>query len=129
MSMKANLERDANGNIIVQMKGDLNYENSRPFEVELREIIEENPTAEVTLNMQNIDFVGSSGIGQFVKTLRIVNEERTKVRLSNVRSEFLKVFKLYELSDHDMEKIIEDFENDDTETLAMSFGRKLTFRN
>lgn len=129
MSMKANLERDANGNIIVQMRGDLGYENARPFETELREILDENPTAEITLNMQNIDFVGSSGIGQFVRTLRKVNEDRTKVKLSNVRGEFLKVFKLYELTDNDMAAIIDDFDNDDTEHLSFSYGRKLTYRN
>lgn len=129
MSMKANLERDAIGNIIVQMNGDLNYENARPFEKELREILEENPTADITLNMQNIDFVGSSGIGQFVNTLKRVNEEKTKVRLSNVRAEFLKVFKLYDLSDADLSVIIDDFENDDTEGLSFRYGRKLTFQN
>lgn len=129
MSMKAQIERDANGNIIVQMKGDLDYENSAPFRNELLEIISENPTVDITLNMQNVDFVGSSGIGHFVSTLTTINRDQTKIRLSNVRSEFLKVFKLYNLTDDDMKIIIDDFDNEDTQDLAYRYGRKLTFSN
>ncbi len=129
MSMQALIERDANGNIIVRMKGDLNYENSALFKNELQEILTENPTVGITLNMQNIDFVGSSGIGQFVDTIKKVNKDRTKVRLANVRAEFLKVFKLYKLTDDDLRLIVEDFDTDETEFLSQRYGRKLTFQN
>ena len=129
MSMKAHIDRDSSGNIIIQMKGDFTYENSAPLRVELSEVINENPTSDITLNMQNIDFVGSSGIGHFVETLRICNVKRPIVRLSNVRTEFIKVFKLYDLTELDLKLIIEDFDNDETEGLAMNFGRRHTFSN
>lgn len=129
MSIKAHIDRDANGNIIVQMKGDLNYENSSKLRSELKEIVDANPTSDVTLNMQSIDFVGSSGIGQFVQTITAINNKKTRVRLSNVRSEFIKVFKLYKLTEEDLAFIIEDFDNDETADLAQRFGKKFTFQN
>ena len=79
--------------------------------------------------MQNVDFVGSSDIGQFVETLKIVNEKRTKVKLRNVRSEFIKSFQLYELTEDDLRAIIEDFDDDQTRDLSMSYGRSCTFHN
>lgn len=129
MSMKVQIERDACGNIIIQMLGDISYDNAAPLRQELQEILQQNPTVDVTINMQNVDFVGSSGIKQFVETLKIVNQKHTKVKLSNVRSEFIKVFKLYELTDEDLKTIIDDFENDETEDLSLRYGRPLTFHN
>ena len=76
--------------------------------------------------MQNVDFVGSSGIGQFVETLKIVNKNRTKVKLSNVRSEFLKSFQLYKLSEQDLKNMVNDFESDPVEGPAIRYGRPLS---
>jgi hypothetical protein len=36
----------------------------------------------------------SSGIGFFVETIQILNENKSRVKLANVKTEFLKVFKL-----------------------------------
>ena len=127
--MKAWMERDACGNIIIQMRGDISYENAAPLRRELQNILCQNPTADITLNMQNVDFVGSSGIGQFVETIRILNKKSLKVRLRNVRSEFIKAFQLYKLTEHDLEVIIDDFENDETQELGLRYGRSQTFSN
>ena len=127
--MKVEIDRDAFGNIIVRMKGDMSYENAAPLRNEIQSLLSKNPSASVTINMQNVDFVGASGIGQFVKTLKTVNRDQTKVRLSNVRSEFIKVFRIYDLTEQDMKKIIEDFDSDENESLGFRFGRRLPFNN
>ena len=129
MSMKVQIERDANGNIIIQMRGDISYENTAPLREKLQNILYQNPTADITLNMQNVDFVGSSGIGQFVETLKSINQQHTKVRLSNVRSEFIKAFQLYQLTEQDLRAIIDDFDNDQTEGMGVNYGRLRTFQN
>ena len=117
--MKMQIERDVCGNIILQMKGDISYDTATPLRHKLQNILIKNPTADVTINMQNVDFVGSSGIGQFVETLRIVNEGHPKVKLSNVRSEFIKVFQLYNLNEKNLEAIIDDFEKDEVHTPSL----------
>ena len=124
--MKVQVERDAHGNIIIQMKGGISYENTSPLREEIQGILSKNPTAAVTINMQNVDFVGSSGIGQFVETLKMVNEDHTKVRLSNVSPEFIKVFKLYQLSGVDLDQIMDDFENDELDG-PNHYGRRFNF--
>ncbi len=128
MTMKARVRTDAHGNITVHMEGDLNYDNSSPLKSELESLTKENPTSNITLDMNGLDFVGSSGIGLFVDTIKAINEDKDRIKISNVKIEFLKVFKLYDL---DLMSVIEDqFDSDDTENLSQTFtGRKRTFEN
>ncbi|CBW26709.1 putative anit sigma factor antagonist [Halobacteriovorax marinus SJ] len=128
MSLKAQVRTDSLGNITVHMEGGLDYDNSLPFRRELQSLIKDNPLSTVTLDMNGLDFVGSSGIGVFVETLKILNDKKSQIQLSNVKTEFLKVFKLFEYDA--MEAMIMDFENDDTEDLNTRYGnRRKTFQN
>src|SRR5665647_2819041 len=102
MSMKANVLRDANGNIIVHMQGDLSYDNGQPLRIELQSIANSNPHSKITLDLSAIDFVGSSGICHFVETVKYLKEtKKSNINLANVKPEFLKVFKLYSLNEAD----------------------------
>jgi len=128
MAMKAQIRTDSEGNITVHMNGGLDYENSLPLRIELQELSQKNPASTITLDMFALDFVGSSGIGIFVETLQILNKNKSQIKLSNVKTEFMKVFKLYNF---DAFKLIEaEFDNDDTENLNQKYGnRKNTFQN
>lgn len=131
MSIKANILRDAHGNIIVQMQGDLSYEHSIPLRKELDELIGENPQADVTIDLGGIDFVGSSGICHFVETIEHIKNNTSEGRnigISNLTSEFKKIFKLYTLD----EDLFDDFEmdSDETQTIGSQFAnRTRTFEN
>jgi anti-sigma B factor antagonist len=131
MSMKANVLRDANGNIIVHMQGDLNYDHCSPLRHELQQIAKNNPNTKITIDLGAIDFVGSSGICHFVETLKLIKENENKsLGLSNVKPEFLKMFKLYSLNEADYVAEMVNFDNDETESLNQRFGnRSNTFEN
>lgn len=128
MAMKAQIRTDSQGNITIHMNGGLDYENSLPLRQELQVLTEQNPASTITLDMHSLDFVGSSGIGIFVETLQILNKNKAQIKLSNVKNEFIKVFKLYNF---DAFKLIEaDFDSDETENLNQKYGnRKNTFQN
>jgi anti-sigma B factor antagonist len=131
MSMKANILRDANGNIIVHMQGDLNYDHSLPLRAELQNIANSNPNSKITIDLGAIDFVGSSGICQFVETVKYIKENRkATVNLSNVKPEFLKIFRLLSINEADYVAELMNFDTDETETLNTRFGnRAQTFEN
>jgi anti-sigma B factor antagonist len=128
MAMKAQIRTDSLGNITVHMNGGLDYENSLPLRLELQELTQKNPASTITIDMHSLDFVGSSGIGIFVETLQLLNKNKSQIKLSNVKTEFMKVFKLYNF---DAFKMIEaDFDSDETENLNQKYGnRKNTFQN
>ncbi len=131
MTMKANVLRDANGNIIVHMQGDLNYDHSAPLRAELQTIANQNPNSSITIDLGAIDFVGSSGICHFVETVKWLKENRkAQVNLSNVKPEFLRIFKLFSLNEADYVAELMNFDNDETDNLNRQFGnRSNTFEN
>lgn len=133
MSLKANILRDALGNITVHMEGDLNYDHSIPVREQLQSIVTENPKARVTIDMSGVDFVGSSGICHFVETIQSLNKNRNeyeRVKVSNINKEFKKVFKLYTMEEAEVFWEEFDLENDETGNLGQAFGaRKRTFEN
>ena len=128
MSMKAQVRTDASGNITIHMEGGLNYDSSAPLKNELEELCKTNPSSTITIDMHNLDFVGSSGIGIFVDTIKALNDKKDQIRLMNVKTEFLKVFKLY---DYDaMTALIMEFDNDETDDLSQRFAaRAKTYQN
>ena len=128
MTMKARVSTDALGNITVHMEGDLDFENNSPLQQELESLTKDNPSSTVTIDMHGLEFVGSSGIGMFVDTIRSINKRREQIKMRNVKTEFLRVFKLYDM---DFLEIIEDqFDNDETMNLSQRFaGKRRTFEN
>lgn len=132
MSMKANILRDALGNITVQMQGDLDYEYSIPFRNQLSDLAAQNPNAKITVDLGGVDFVGSSGICHFVETINILNQKNNiqQVGLSNVSGDFKKIFRLYSIEEAELIWDQFDLDNDETSHLSTSFGnRRRTFEN
>lgn len=126
MAMQAHIRTDSTGNIIVHMSGSLDYENSLPLRQELSDLTDKNPSCKITLDLNGLDFVGSSGIGIFVETLNILNKNREQIRLSNVKTEFLKVFKIYNFDA--LSLLEQEFDTDETENLHQKFSnRKRTY--
>ena len=130
MTMKANVLRDANGNIIVHMQGDLNYDHAAPLRQELTAIANQNPNSNMTIDLGAIDFVGSSGICHFVETVKWLKENRkANVNLSNVKPEFLRIFKLFSLNEADYVAELMNFDNDETDVNRLFGNRNNTFEN
>jgi len=128
--MKAKVLRDAQGNIVVHMQGDLNYEYSLPLRQELQNLAIKHPNANIKIDLAAIDFIGSSGICHFVETLKMIKETNNRVvSLGNVTEEFLRVFRLYGLDETQHIADALNFDNDDTQNLSQFQGRNRTFEN
>ena len=129
MSIRASITTDANGDIIVAMHGGLDYDISGPLRLDLMDLVRTNPLALITLDMQGVDFVGSSGISNFVDTIKELNQKKKRVMLQNVKDEFIRVFKLYTFDA--TEYMIEQFESEETSHLHLIQGgnRNRTFEN
>ena len=119
MSLTAQLRADSTGNLTVLLDGGLDFENIIPLRKELEEICADNAASVITIDMQSLDFVGSSGIGHFVETIKILHEKRKNVRLCNVRSEFIRVFKLYNFEQ--IEDVLVEFSDGNRHTLHDRF--------
>ncbi|RLA64160.1 MAG: hypothetical protein DRQ88_11485 [Epsilonproteobacteria bacterium] len=108
MPLEASVHTDAIGNLTVQMVGSLDYENNIPLKQQLESLVEKNPLSNITLDMHFLDFVGSSGIGHFVALVNNLNKEKIRIFLANVKPEFIKVFKLFNVDE--VEQVVRDLQ-------------------
>ena len=93
--MKANIKKE-NGCTVVELTGFIDYETLTPLTRQLQEIYKTNEASKVVINMRGLNFVGSSGISTFVKSLGVFNRLRMKPSYCGLKTEFQRMFKLFE---------------------------------
>jgi anti-anti-sigma factor len=100
--MKTEIRKNGD-TIIVSMTGVLDFETHVPLREDLSRIIRQtktDTTAKIIFNLENLEFVGSSGISSFVQTLKEFNSSTTsKPAYCNVKSEFKRVIKAFDEQD------------------------------
>jgi anti-anti-sigma factor len=98
--MKAQIKKIGD-TIFVAVDGKLDYETQEPFKENLKKIAtatntDSTPT-KVIFDMENLEFVGSSGITQFIQTLKEFGTNTDqKARILKASSEFKKVMRAYD---------------------------------
>jgi anti-anti-sigma factor len=94
------LKTKKNGNVItVYLYGRLDVHLSADIEREINRIIKEEPQAHLLLNLQDVEYMSSSGLRIFVSTMRILKENNRKLKLCNINSAVKKIFEVVELMD------------------------------
>jgi anti-sigma B factor antagonist len=94
------LKTKKDGNVIVvYLFGRLDVHLSADIEREINRIIKEEPAAHLLLNLQEVEYMSSSGLRIFVSTMRILKENNRKLKLCNINSAVKKIFEVVELMD------------------------------
>ena len=87
--------------LIVTVNGKIDYETQEPFKENLAKIAKQKKTdssgLKIIFDIENLEFVGSSGITQFIQTLKDFGEKtEQKTKILNASSEFKKVMKAFD---------------------------------
>ena len=111
--MKTKIKQQGNI-VVISMNGHLDFETSEPLKEDLTRIIDQSKTdsvpKKIIFNLENLEFVGSSGISSFVQTLKTFNQMAPiRPRYCNVRSEFQRIIKAY-----DNEEFFEFYDDEDS---------------
>jgi anti-anti-sigma factor len=85
---------------IVELSGYIDFEAMRPLAQSIEQIYKDDAGARVVINLRGLSFVGSSGISSFVKTLRVFNRLTMKPSYCGMKSEFQRMFRLFEDQDN-----------------------------
>lgn len=89
--------------IVVHMDGTLDFETHLPLRENLNKLVRQAKTdqaAKIIFNLENLEFVGSSGISSFVQTLKEFNASvPTRPAYCNVKNEFKRVIKAFDEAD------------------------------
>jgi len=98
--MKAKVSHHSTS-IVISIDGKVDYETQDGVCNFINTTIERNKrdqtAKQIIVNLQNLEFVGSSGITQFVQSLKnIHNETHFTPKYCGVRSEFQKIIKAFD---------------------------------
>lgn len=87
--MQAKIKKDGDVTV-VELSGKLDFETAEPFRETCQDVLLNN---KVVFNLKDLNFVGSSGIGVFVNTLKEFTQKNpVPPKFCNVKSEFRKIF-------------------------------------
>lgn len=94
--------------VIVYLAGRLDVHLSADIEKELNDIIQNEPDNHLLLNLEDVEYMSSSGLRIFVSTMRVLKEYRRKLKLCNMNNAVKKIFEVVELMD-----MFDIFDNED----------------
>jgi anti-anti-sigma factor len=101
--MKARIKTQASS-IVLYLDGKVDYETQDEVCQFISKTIAKNKTDQtpknIIVNLQNLEFVGSTGITQFVQQLKNIHQEsKVLPQYCGVRSEFQKIIKAFDEDD------------------------------
>jgi len=99
--MKTNIKKTSTSTII-SVNGRLSFETQDDIRNEILNTVDQLKTDSIPknliFNLENLQFVGSSGISKFAETLKEANIRYNQMaKIANVGSEFEKIFRAYDL--------------------------------
>lgn len=100
--MKTRIKRMGD-TVIVALEGKIDYETQEPFRRDLTRILSDSQrdhaSKKVVFDLENLEFVGSSGITSLIQIFKDFNDRNeTRPVYCNVASEFQKVIKAFDES-------------------------------
>jgi len=119
--MKARI-KNTRESIIISLDGKVDYETQDEVCNLINRTLSQNKTDQVAkkiiLNLQDLEFVGSSGITQFVQSLKAIHTQSDVVpKYCGVRSEFKKIMKAFDATN--------EFDFYDDEALSKRNGKPI----
>lgn len=96
--MRTNIRKEGDYTI-VELSGFIDVESAEPIAEFIEETFDVNDKTKMIVDMSNLRFVGSTGISNFVKEIRVFNKMRMKPTYYGMKSEFVRIFRMHEETD------------------------------
>ena len=96
--MNLNVKR-VNNVVVVYLAGRLDVHLSAEIEKEINKIIQNEPDTHILINLNDVEYMSSSGLRIFVSTMRLLKEQKRLLKLCNMNSAVKKIFEVVELMD------------------------------
>ena len=106
--------KEITDNIVVYLKGRLDVHLSTEVEKEINDIIQQFPDKNILVNLDDVEYMSSSGLRVLVASMRILKANDKELKLCNLNPAVKKVFEVVELMDM--------FDIYDTEADALAGG-------
>jgi len=95
--MKLNIKKNQD-TIVLYLNGRLDVHNIEEIEKEIRALLDEEPSSHFIINLQDIDYVCSSGLGLFVSIKDIIKQREKKFGVCGLKSSVKRIMELVEMN-------------------------------
>lgn len=85
--------------VVVYLSGRLDVHLSAEIEKEINKIIQNDSSTHLLMNLNDVEYMSSSGLRIFVSTMRILKEQKRMLKLCNMNNAVKKIFEVVELMD------------------------------
>jgi len=87
------------GDIVLYLKGRLDVHLSTEIEKDINDVIAKSPDANLIINLEDVEYMSSSGLRVLVASMRILKGNAKGLKLTNLNPAVKKVFEVVELMD------------------------------
>ena len=94
---KANIT-DENDKLVLDLSGDLDVYSEEEFKSLIEDEIE-TVNKDILIDIKNLDYLDSTGLGMFMKIYKINEARGKKVKIINPKENILKLFKITDLTE------------------------------
>lgn len=91
--------KEVQDDIVIYLKGRLDVHASGDIEKELTKLIDKNPDKNVVINLQDVEYMSSSGLRVLVATMRMLKTNGKALKLCHLNAAVKKIFEVVELMD------------------------------
>lgn len=85
--------------VVIYLSGRMDVHLAADVETQLNEIINRTNSSSIILNLEDVEYMSSSGLRVFVSLMRLLKEKKRNLRLCNLSLAVRKVFEVVELMD------------------------------
>ena len=109
--------KKVDNNVIINLSGRLDVHLSADTEKAINDLIKSESASNFVLNLNDVEYMSSSGLRIFVSTMRVLKESKRKLALCSMNNAVKKIFEVVELTDM--------FDIFDAENEAIDFLKKV----
>lgn len=91
--------RETDNTLVISLAGRMDVHLASETEGQLNDLIKTHPTSSVILNLEDVEYMSSSGLRVFVSLMRTLKESNRDLKLCNLSIAVRKVFEVVELMD------------------------------
>jgi len=91
--------KKVDNNVVIYLSGRLDVHLSADTEKTINELIKSESTSNFVLNLNDVEYMSSSGLRIFVSTMRVLKESKRKLALCSMNNAVKKIFEVVELTD------------------------------
>ncbi|MBF0407570.1 MAG: STAS domain-containing protein [Candidatus Riflebacteria bacterium] len=118
MTLQINSRSAENDVTVIEISGEISFENSEIFREKINELSDQGKNR-IVIDLANLKYMSSAGMGVLVHGLKITRQNNGDLKLANLDSKMRKVFLITQFTHH-----FGVFKN--AEEAAMSFEPKKT---